>query len=215
MSKRKAEDVPSLQHKLALEAVLDSEEGLDTVLKYINNTSNELMRSRIKTIGYVVALKDDVEKVISDTQLINDNSDNVLDQAKRATFLANLDRTIQNYQKIGIDMCMAEKRRRFESACVTHTRYGYSSNVRQYLEDGMCHINDCIYRPYNKAEESWHTYFAGPEACDWANKVLKALNVPEEKYYVHKGQRIVSVEWRARLSARNLSESDDEEGFPN
>jgi len=169
------------------------------------------LRQRIKEAGFVVTKKDKVEKLIQDTQLLSERADRALDDGQKITFVKELKDTIASYARIGIDMGMAEKRRRFEGACVTSARYGYSSNSRTNLEDGMCHIPDQdLYHPYKKVEESWHTYYAGPTACDWAKQVLEALGVDHDRFYVHKGQRVVSVEWRARLSVDEDVDSDED-----
>jgi len=212
MSKRKAEDVPSLQNSLALQAALESPEGFVNALKILNDSSNESLRTRLKEAGYVVAKKDKVEKLIQDAQLLESRAENTPNDDQKVTFIKEVKDTIAGYARIGIDMGMAEKRRRFEGACVSNSRYGYSSNSRYNLEDGMCHVPDQdMHNPYKKAEESWHTYYAGPKACDWAKEVLGALNVPEDKFYVHKGQRVVSVEWRARLGVAEVVDSDEED----
>lgn len=211
MSKRKAEDVPSLQTGLALSAALDTPEGLFNALKILQDSSNESLRKRIKEAGFVVAKKEKVETLIQNTQLLNERAERALDDGQKATFVKELKETMTCYNRIGVDMGMAEKRRRFEGACVSNSRYGYSASCRHNLTDGMCHTGDQdSYHPYNKAEESWHTYYAGPAACDWAKQVLEALGVPEDKFYVHKGQRVVSVEWRARLSISEAVDSEDE-----
>lgn len=211
MSKRKAEEVPSLQNGFAMQAVLQSPEGLVSALRILSDANNAELRASLKQAGFVVAKKEKVEKLIQDTQLLSERADRALDEQQKITFVKELKDAIAAYGRIGIDMGMAEKRRRFEGACVTNSRYSYSSNNRHNLEDGMCHIPDQdLYNPYKKAEESWHTYYAGPKACDWSKDVLQALGVPEDKFYVHKGQRVVSVEWRARLSVAETQESDDE-----
>lgn len=211
MAKRKAEDVPSLQSALALNAALETPEGLTGALRYLLDASNDSLRRRIKEAGFVVSKKDKVEKLIQNTQLLNDRAERALDEDKKATFVKEVKDTIEKYSAIGIEMSMAEKKRRFEGACVTNNRYGYSSNTRHNLEDGMCHTGDQdSYQPYKKAEESWHTYYAGPAACQWSKQVLEALAVPTDKFTIHAPSRHVAVEWRDRLSVGEADESDDE-----
>ena len=213
MSKRKAEagEIPSLQTGLALQASLETPGGLVSALKILSDSGNESLRQRLKEAGFVVAKKEKVEKLIQETQLLSERADRALDDGKKVTFVKELKDTISNYARIGVDMGMAEKRRRFEGVCVTNARYGYSSDNRTNLEDGMCHIPDQdLYHPYKFSVESWHTYYAGPTACEWAKQVLEALGVDEDKFYVHKGQRVVSIEWRARLSVDEDVGSDED-----
>lgn len=211
MAKRKAEDVPSLQSALALNAALETPDGLLGALRYLLDANNEPMRQRIKRMGFVVARTDRVEKLIQDTQLLNERAERALDDGQKATFVKELKETIARYGAIGIEMSMAEKKRRFEGACVTNSRYGYSSNSRHNLEDGMCHIGDQdSYNPYKKAEESWHSYYAGPSACQWSKQVLEALGVPAEKFTVHEPSRHIAIEWRNRLTANAADDSDED-----
>lgn len=211
MSKRKIEDVPSLQSGLALSAALDTSDGLLNALKILQDSSNESLRQRIKEAGFVVTKKDKVENLIQATQLLSERADHSLTEDQKTSFVKELKHTIASYDRVGIDMGMAEKKRRFEGACVSNSRYSYSTNSRHNLEDGMCHIPDQdLYHPYNKVEESWHTYYAGHIGCDWAKEVLEALGVPEDKFYIHKGQRIVSVEWRRQLQIIDGEDSEEE-----
>lgn len=135
-----------------------------------------------------------------------------MDDSTKAAFVKKLKETQMRYSAIGIDMDMTEKKKRFKSACISSSRYSYQSDRRYNLEDGFVHVGDAdTHNPYNKAEESWTTYYAGPAGCDWAQQVLEALDVPKDKFMVLKPQRIVSVEWRPRLSEAVLSNDSDDE----
>lgn len=197
----------SLQRE-AMKAYLETDEGLYLVLQHLKKTDS--LRNKIKELGFVVSKKDLVEKLMQDMQSLERRANSRPTHETRATFVTEMAQKLQQYEKIGIDMQMAEKKTRFEGACVSNSRYGYSSS-RNNLTDGMVHImDDDTYQPWNKQEESWHTYTAGPEGCAWAKQVLDALHVPASKYMIMEPQRIVSVEWRPRKSEGGVLEDDEE-----
>lgn len=73
MAKRKAlEDVPSLQSSLALEAALNTEDGLKAAIKILSDLDNESIREGIKKLGYVVAPKKSVEQAMRDVNSLGE-----------------------------------------------------------------------------------------------------------------------------------------------
>jgi hypothetical protein len=212
MAKRKAEEISTLQ-MASLQQTLETEQGLSCALNYLLDSKNSMLRQRIKDEGFVVAKKERVEKLMHEMQSLDRRAESSQDDSQRSIYVKTITETLDDYKKVGIDMTMAEKKTRFEGACVSNARYGYSSHGERYnLADGMVHVGDNdTHMPYNKAEESWHTYYAGEEGCAWAFKVLQALHVPHDMYMVLVPQRIVSVKWRVNKSEGGIVEVEDDE----
>ena len=216
MSKRKSGDIAtdssdmSLQRE-AMKVYLETPEGLALVLRQMNKS--EPLRQSIKSLGSVVAKKDAVEKLMHDMQSLDRRATNRPSHDQREAFVTEIAQKLAQDDKIGIDMQMAEKKTRFEGACVSQSRYGYSS-VRNNLSDGMVHIMDeDTYQPWHKQEESWHTYTAGPEGCTWAKQVLEALNVPTDQFIVLPPQRVVSIKWRPDTSEGIADQDEDNDDY--
>lgn len=213
--KRKAScSVPSLQADLALCATLDTDHGLLSALTYLCDQSDAPMRCRVKEMGFVVAKKSQVEDLMRSASKLQGRAQNSYNETEKSELVDVLKNTMDKYKAIGVEMTAADKKKRFESACVSNTNWCYDHHQRRNLEDGMLRIpNKDTYEPYSKAEESWHTYMAGPEACNWAKSVLDALHVDESKYMILKAQRIVSVEWRARTQGHDDDEEPHDDDF--
>jgi len=212
MAKRKAEEITTLQ-MASLQQTLETEQGLSCALNYLLDSKNSMLRQRIKEEGFVVAKKERVEKLMHEMQSLERRAESSQNESQRSLYVKTITETLDDYKKVGIDMTMAEKKTRFEGVCVANSRYGYSSHGERYnLTDGMVHVGDSdTHMPYNNAEESWHTYYAGEKGCAWAKKVLEALHVPSDMYIVLVPQRIVSVKWRPNKSEGGAIELDDDE----
>lgn len=208
MAKRKAESVPALGH-LALEATLDTDEGLTAALSYLHRSADTNFRKRLAQCGMVVAKRADIEKLMQDSQDLPSHGSGKMDEAKMAHIVQNLSIVIAQYDKLGFSMSMAEKKRRFVAACVATSSHGYYNNQRYNLRDGKCHVGSTdTHMPDPECLESWYTYYAGPEGCHWARRFLTILGLEEEAaFVVHTNARIVSVKWAAE---DDKADSDDE-----
>jgi hypothetical protein len=213
MAKRKAEvtgNIGTLQ-LASLQQTLETEQGLSCALNYLLDSQNSMLRQRIKDEGFVVAKKDRVEKLMHEMQSLDRRAESSQNESQRTLYVKTITETLHDYKKVGIDMTLAEKKTRFEGACVSNGRYGYSSQGERYnLTDGMVHVGDSdTHMPYDKAEESWHTYYAGEKGCAWAKTVLDALQIPTDMYMILVPQRIVSVKWRSNKREGDMVENDD------
>jgi hypothetical protein len=201
MSKRVATtNIDSLQAGLALEAVLNTDQGLNTALRHLSNIDDANLRARLEELGYVVTKRTALEELVEEVFALKDaNRNNSPDERQKQQIIDKIAKTKRAYRNAGMRLPLRGMKEIFEAYCLTNTNYGYSSQ-RHNLRNGMVNRGDSdMHHPDPKAGVSWTTYYAGSEGRAWARRVLEALGVPETEYKILDEMRVIGVKWRKDL----------------
>jgi hypothetical protein len=215
MAKRIATSgVDSLQAGLALEAVLNTEQGLNTALRHLSNIDDANLRTRLEELGYVVTKRVALEALVEEVYALKDvNRHNSPDEREKTKIIDKISKTKRAYRNAGMRVPLRGMKEIFETYCLTSSNYGYSSTSRHNLRNGMVNRGDSdMHHPDPQAGISWTTYYAGGEGQAWARRVLEALGVPETDYEISDKMRVIGVKWRKDVEeAASVSVNSDDE----
>ena len=104
MSKRAATaSCDSLQAGLALEAALNTDQGLKAALKHLSNIDDANLRTRLEELGYVVTKRAALEDLVEEVYALKDvNRHNSPDEREKNKIIDKIAKTKRAYRNAGI-----------------------------------------------------------------------------------------------------------------